>query len=1008
MDTLSEFFGDQRHAVDLEQQRLAQLERTNPLAAADAYRDHAVILLLEGRYYLKYQHHPVSVAHQRSFALIHMSRYNLFKWFELIAATLLLLLALIEKPAVFTDIPNGVPIAVELVLMLFFVWDAYHRAQASGGFRRWLSHRGNQLRLVGLVAIFTDIFTSFSTDHIRPFRMVRPLFLVDAYYAASIRRVVLRIFNTSVGVVDMFMLLLVYILVCAVISYQYFSPTKLFHNQKSNGDPYFSSFDESFVSLFVAITTANYPDVSLFAFHNDRSAGIFFVLYMFFGVYFILSLFLAVVYNTFSDIEKDKFQRMLVHERRGLRRAFAMLVHVQRLRAQANGGATAPTAPHLTPEAADRDQPLMDDYETERISADTFSEFMAQLQPGLADKPKTINLHFEYLSQISQSEVGMAASDKPGISLNAFYQLYTALTLRWQLDPRATLASKTDMPRTEWSTILQEYRSRRTFSINLAFVDTALFEFMIQLTIVANMLYVVVTASLNNDSNRASTPTYIFFAIYVVEAACKILHWGPRAYFRSTWNCFDFLIVIVSLSGFIQQWVQPDSLGTHATIYRALRLFRLFRLRKSMRQVLQTMVFLVGRLGHYVIALLLIFYSYAIIGMLAFSNTTSECGAECGSAYDMGADVPGFYQLMSFDNILYSYYTLFALMIVNNWQFIMQGHVAATSRAARVFFVVYMLFIVNIVSNIITAYLLDAFLKLHPLIASFDDKHASALEEFCQDPCKSREADDDGEGNGGNAGGFQELLDKGALSGQATVRVHFPCEALTARNESLLFQHFLLDVTRSANDQKPFEHGLVAARFRAGYVHKIKDQEFLVLPVALADVLVVTSSLEAPVLFRRRVLPTVYRLHQAYMAGDAEDGSVSSEHAGSENRNPQAVHAEGVDGESELVHHLVLPHDVAIRAVARTDKDWRKLRQLRNSVARHAPFVSFADTYDMHYMARRQLTRGDVNQALWGDDIERWCAEDDADALTQVTSSPRWLLDLRTLRREDHGRRSDS
>ncbi|EDQ84154.1 uncharacterized protein MONBRDRAFT_30532 [Monosiga brevicollis MX1] len=92
MDTLSEFFGDQRHAVDLEQQRLAQLERTNPLAAADAYRDHAVILLLEGRYYLKYQHHPVSVAHQRSFALIHMSRNNLFKWFELIAATLLLLL----------------------------------------------------------------------------------------------------------------------------------------------------------------------------------------------------------------------------------------------------------------------------------------------------------------------------------------------------------------------------------------------------------------------------------------------------------------------------------------------------------------------------------------------------------------------------------------------------------------------------------------------------------------------------------------------------------------------------------------------------------------------------------------------------------------------------------------------------------------------------------------------------------------------------------------------------
>ena len=39
---------------------------------------------------------------------------------------------------------------------------------------------------------------------------------------------------------------------------------------------------------------------------------------------------------------------------------------------------------------------------------------------------------------------------------------------------------------------------------------------------------------------------YAFLAIFVVEAAIKLIGYGGR-YFKDTWNKFDFIIVISSL-----------------------------------------------------------------------------------------------------------------------------------------------------------------------------------------------------------------------------------------------------------------------------------------------------------------------------------------------------------------------------------------------------------------------------------------------------------------------------
>lgn len=47
--------------------------------------------------------------------------------------------------------------------------------------------------------------------------------------------------------------------------------------------------------MFICITTANFPDVGMVAFHNSSFAPLFFVIYMALGLYFVLNLFLALV-----------------------------------------------------------------------------------------------------------------------------------------------------------------------------------------------------------------------------------------------------------------------------------------------------------------------------------------------------------------------------------------------------------------------------------------------------------------------------------------------------------------------------------------------------------------------------------------------------------------------------------------------------------------------------------------------------------------------------------------
>ena len=67
------------------------------------------------------------------------------------------------------------------------------------------------------------------------------------------------------------------------------------------GTMYFLDFKQSYSSMLTALTTANFPDVMLPAYHQNYFIMLFFVSYLIVGLYFLLNLLLANVFNKFKQ-----------------------------------------------------------------------------------------------------------------------------------------------------------------------------------------------------------------------------------------------------------------------------------------------------------------------------------------------------------------------------------------------------------------------------------------------------------------------------------------------------------------------------------------------------------------------------------------------------------------------------------------------------------------------------------------------------------------------------------
>ena len=354
-------------------------------------------------------------------------------------------------------------------------------------------------------------------------------------------------------------LLLFIMVMYSVFGFYLFGPS-----ETEPGNPYFKTMLDSFVNLFVLLTTANYPDVMMPSYAITRWSAFYFISYLAINLYFLMNLMLAIVYDSFTNIELGKFKKLLLHRRKASQHAFKLLVS--------------------------KENP-------NELCYEHFRGLMTIYQP--ASSPMDSWLMFKYMSK----------SKLDGLTQEEFYSVYDAAQYRWYVDRRQE----------PYYVSCKPPFSRIAAFVHKQVTSTA-FEYGVYVLIIVNALLLVTqTLLLENKSQPhqiyAPWVSYTFVGLYTVEVLLKQIGLGVRGYFRSYWNVFDFLVTALGIGSIV-----ITALHIHffyvITMIRLLRLLRLFRMKKRFRDVFGTAVILLPRLVSAIIILLLMYYFFGIIGNL--------------------------------------------------------------------------------------------------------------------------------------------------------------------------------------------------------------------------------------------------------------------------------------------------------------------------------------------------------------------------------------------------------
>uniref|UniRef100_A0A4W3GRW8 Voltage-dependent R-type calcium channel subunit alpha n=1 Tax=Callorhinchus milii TaxID=7868 RepID=A0A4W3GRW8_CALMI len=107
-----------------------------------------------------------------------------------------------------------------------------------------------------------------------------------------------------------------------------------------------------------------------------------------------------------------------------------------------------------------------------------------------------------------------------------------------------------------------------------------------------------------------------FTILFTMECILKIIAFGFLNYFRDSWNVFDFVTVVGSVTEIILKFVNLSFLK----LFRAARLIKLLRQGYTIRILLWTFVQSFKALPYVCLLIAMLFFIYAIIGMQVFGN----------------------------------------------------------------------------------------------------------------------------------------------------------------------------------------------------------------------------------------------------------------------------------------------------------------------------------------------------------------------------------------------------
>ncbi|KAK7487936.1 hypothetical protein BaRGS_00020837 [Batillaria attramentaria] len=587
----------------------------------------AAIFLQEGKDNDKFNTHPRTHEALPAYEVAHNHWFHLL---DLVAAIMIMLLAISERPAVdFFSMPVGVHGSIELLCLLLLSLDLFIRYKWLG-FHTFLRHKRTMIKLGMILLMMTEAITVLvrQMNHFRVTRALRPIFLIHSHYCQGIRRITRQILQSLPPILDMIVLLLFFMLIFSILGFYLFSQIP--------GDQYFSTVQDSFISLFVLLTTANYPDVMMPAYSVSKFYALFFIVYLSLELYFLMNLLLAVVYDTFSNLEKGKLKALFLHKREACVNAFRLLVTTK---------------------------------DNQKLCLRHFVGMLHYFYPQKSRRE--CYLTFKSLNQ----------SCTGSLSREEFFNVYDVAGFQWSLKNDCKLwSSNFRHPCNRFFRGLHWFATWRYFDFFiLKEIDVVSYNFTASWTSIVFVCIYSVEAMIKilgrgpRDYFTHGWDVFDFLVTVVSLVGVFGELFDDSFYFIMVLRPFRLLRLFKIKRRY------RDVLGT---------LFVLFHRLISLVIVIVLVYYFFAIIG------------MEVFLNVDLQNCCKNTSVEDFYRYNNDTLFEGFYYLNNFDNLLVSGVTLFELTVVNNWFIIMEGYAKAVSEWARLYFMLFyivMMVVMNIV-----------------------------------------------------------------------------------------------------------------------------------------------------------------------------------------------------------------------------------------------------------------------------------------------------------------------
>ncbi|NWX43439.1 TPC2 protein, partial [Steatornis caripensis] len=565
----------------------------------DLYINQAVVFIEDAIQYRSINHRVDS----KSLWLYRWYYSRACQWILSLTITIILGLAFIEKPSSLTvtsDVryrlsawnpPCGLTESIELLCFLVFMVDVSVKSYLIGWEEFW-KNKWLMAYILTLTVSLTDWIVSlsfFCTEDVRIRRILRPFFLLQN--SSMMKKTLKSINSTLPEMASVVLLLAVHLSLFTMFAMLLFARTKD-GQQDKEWVGYFRNLPDSLTSLLVLLTTANNPDVMIPAYSKNRAYSIFFILFTVLGNLFLMNLLTAIIYNQFRGYLLKSVQSSLFRRRLGIRAAFEVL-----------------SSPKEAPANAQQSY----------VSIGALLRVLQKVEMDSRCK------------QAIMRSLKMCSCDQ--LSAAQFQKLFE------ELDKDA-IKQHPPSP---------EYQSRFMQKMQFVF-GHPYFGYLGNVVALANIVSVCVVLVRDADKQPSERDDFFlgtincfFILYYLLEMLLKILAMGLRRYLSYPSNRFDGLLTVILLVleiatfavyGFPHPGWRPEFMGLLSLwdmvrLVNMLIVFRFLRIipnMKFMALVVTTLLDLVKNLRAFAGILVVVFYAFAITGIMLFKGAVVPLG----------------------------------------------------------------------------------------------------------------------------------------------------------------------------------------------------------------------------------------------------------------------------------------------------------------------------------------------------------------------------------------------